>query len=121
MHEATSDPLSPQDRKEIFADLADLEVFQTLLEPRGVRGLVLPCVECAAPHYFDWELLHENLQQLLDVGGSRVHEPAFDPDTASYVAWDYAVGFADGALSASESPDDKPEADDEGPSTIDLR
>ncbi|HEY5199270.1 MAG TPA: DUF5319 family protein [Acidothermaceae bacterium] len=119
MHEATSEPLSPQDREEILVDLADLEVFQTLLEPRGIRGLVVDCGECEAPHYFAWELLRQNLRQLLDVGQLRAHEPAYEPDPADYVAWDYASGFVDGVLSESER-DDGPDRDD-GPPTIDLR
>jgi Family of unknown function (DUF5319) len=119
MHEATSEPLSPQDREEILVDLADLEVFQTLLEPRGIRGLVVDCGECEAPHYFAWELLRQNLRQLLDVGQLRAHEPAYEPDPADYVAWDYASGFVDGVLSESERDDGSDR--DGGPSTIDLR
>ena len=118
MHEATSEPLSPQDREEIVTDLGDLEVFQTLLDPRGVRGLVVDCAECEAPHYFAWELLRQNLRQLLDVGHVRAHEPAFDPDPADYVAWDYATGFVDGVLAASENEE---KSDDDGPGSIDLR
>jgi hypothetical protein len=117
MHEATSEPLSPHDREAILVDLEDLELFQTLLEPRGVRGLVVECGECEALHYFAWELLRQNLRQLLDIGNVRAHEPAFDPNPADYVAWDYAQGFVDGVMSVSEN-DDKP--DDDGPATIDL-
>ena len=29
---------------------------------------------------------------------TRVHEPAFSPDPADYVSWDYARGFADATL-----------------------
>lgn len=131
MHEATSEPLSPRDREDILIDLEDLEVFQTLLEPRGVRGLVVDCLDCEAPHYFEWELLRANLRHLLDAGGTRVHEPAFDPDPADYVSWEYAQGFADGVLDSAEREDDdetptddKPDDDepDGAPSpSIDLR
>src|SRR5665213_3691294 len=119
MHEATSEPLSPHDREEILVDFEDLELFQTLLEPRGVRGLVVECGECEAQHYFAWELLRQNLRQLLDIGNVRAHEPAFDPDPAEYVAWDYAQGFVEGVVSVAESEDrDKPDAD--GSTTINL-
>jgi hypothetical protein len=107
MHEATSEPLSPRDREEILVDLEDLEIFQTLLEPRGVRGLVVDCLDCDAPHYFEWELLRSNLRHLLDAGGTRVHEPAYDPDPADYVSWEYAQGFADGVLDSAEHEDDE--------------
>lgn len=105
--EEAVEPLSPTEREEVLADLEDLEVFQTLLEPRGVRGLVVDCDDCREPHYFSWELLHGNLRHLLDAGQTRVHEPAFSPDPSQYVSWDYARGFADGVL--DEAEDDESE------------
>jgi len=94
-------PLSPDEREDVLADLEDLDVFQTLLSPRGVRGLVVECEDCQEPHYFGWELLRSNLRHLLDLGETRVHEPAFAPDPADYVSWDYARGFCDGVLDAA--------------------
>jgi len=96
------EPLTADERSDIVADLEDLEVFQALLEPRGVRGLVVDCQDCDEPHYFAWDLLRGNLKHLLDAGMPRVHEPAFAPDPADYVSWDYARGFADGVLTADE-------------------
>ncbi len=90
------EPLSPEEREDVRADLADLEIYQTLLEPQGVRGLVVDCEDCRVSHYFGWDLLRGNLRQLLDAGRTRVHEPAFDPDPADYVTWEYARGYADG-------------------------
>ena len=95
-------PLTADEREDILADLEDLEVFQALLEPRGVRGLVVDCQDCEEPHFFAWELLRGNLRHLLDQGQPRVHEPAFSPDPADYVSWDYARGFADGVLTADD-------------------
>jgi hypothetical protein len=95
-------PLTADEEAEIAADLADLEVFQVLLEPRGVRGLVVDCQDCEEPHYFAWDLLRANLRQLLAEGQPRVHEPAFSPDPAEYVSWDYARGFADATLAPDE-------------------
>jgi hypothetical protein len=103
MHQEDSEPISPEDREDILGDLQDLEVFQALLQPRGVHGLVVECPECETDHFFEWELLRANLRHLLDVGSARVHEPAFDPDPADYVSWDYAQGFADGFLDAAEA------------------
>ena len=96
-------PLSPEEREEVLADLSDLEVYRALLEPRGVRWLVVDCDDCDEPHYFGWDLLRANLRHLLDEGQTRVHEPAFAPDPAEYVSWEYARGYADGALEAAES------------------
>jgi hypothetical protein len=97
-----AEPLSPDEREEVLADLEDLEVYQALLEPRGVRGLVVSCDDCREDHFFAWDLLKGNLRHLLDVGQTRVHEPAFSPDPAEYVTWEYARGYADGVLEASE-------------------
>jgi hypothetical protein len=95
-------PLTPDEEAEIAADLEDLEVFKVLLEPRGVRGLVVDCQDCEEPHYFAWDLLRANLTHLLTEGQPRVHEPAFSPDPSQYVSWDYAHGFADAILAADE-------------------
>jgi hypothetical protein len=95
-------PLTVDEREDILCDLEDLEVFETLLEPRGVRGLVVDCQDCEEPHYFGWDLLRGNLRRLLDQGQPHVHEPAYAPDPAEYVSWDYARGFADGVLTADE-------------------
>jgi Family of unknown function (DUF5319) len=98
-------PLTTEEREDILADLEDLEVFQALLESRGVRGLVVDCQDCEEPHYFAWDLLRGNLRHLLDEGLPRVHEPAYGPDPADYVSWDYARGFADGVLTADDDPE----------------
>lgn len=96
------DPISAEERSELLADIADLAVYQALLEPRGVRGIVVDCGECDQPHYHDWQLLQASLEQLLAEGVMRRHEPAFDPNPDDYVSWDYCRGFADG-ITAIES------------------
>lgn len=98
-----SEPLSPEEREEVLGDLEDLEMFRALLEPRRVRGLVVDCDDCAEPHFFGWDLLAGNLRHLLDAGQTRMHEPAYNPDPADYVSWDYARGFADGVIGADDS------------------
>jgi Family of unknown function (DUF5319) len=99
------DPLGPEERQDVLDDLADLEVYEALLVPRGVRGLVVDCEDCRVPHYFAWDLLRSNLRHLLQAGRTRVHEPAFDPDPSEYVTWEYARGYADGAQDAAEDDD----------------
>jgi Family of unknown function (DUF5319) len=93
-----SEPLSPDEREDVLGDLEDLEVYEALLAPRGVKGLVVDCDDCHEAHYFAWDLLRGNLRHLLDRGTTRVHEPAYGPDPADYVSWDYARGFADASL-----------------------
>ena len=98
-------PLDQDERVEVIRDLEDLEVFRVLLEPRGVRGLVVECEDCDEPHFFSWDLLVGNLRQLLADGTTRVHEPAFDPDPVEYVSWDYAQGYVDAVMDADADAD----------------
>jgi hypothetical protein len=88
-------PLDDSERMAVEEDLADLEVYETLLAQRGVRGLVVMCEDCREDHYHDWEMLRANLLQLLLDGTVRPHEPAVDPRPDDYVTWDYCRGYAD--------------------------
>ena len=92
-------PLTPTEREDVLADIEDLDVFQALLAPRGLRGIVVECVDCGESHFFGWDLMRSNLRHLLEVGRTRVHEPAYNPDPARYVTWEYA-----GASPTARSP-----------------
>jgi len=94
-----SDEMTNDERAEVVADIADLAVYQTLLEPRGIRGIAVDCPDCGEPHYHEWGLLRASLQQLLDEAQMRQHEPAFNPDPAQFVTWEYCRGFTDAVLS----------------------
>lgn len=96
------EPLDPREREDVLADLADLDVFRTLLEPLGVKGMAVDCADCGEPHFIDWDLLQGNLRHLLDEGQPRVHEPAFGPDPEDYVSWEYARGYVDGVIDSEE-------------------
>jgi hypothetical protein len=100
--DAPDEPLSDDERRDLLEDLQDIDAFQALLEPRGVRGLVVDCDDCREPHFFAWELLRSNLRSLLDLGSPHVHEPAYSPDPSDYVSWDYARGFLDGVLTLDD-------------------
>lgn len=100
--EDAQEPLSPDEREDALNDLEDLEIFRVLLECNGVRGVVVDCVDCGEAHYVGWDLMQANLRHLLDVGATRVHEPPFDPDPQEYVTWEYARGYADGVMRASD-------------------
>jgi hypothetical protein len=91
-----SEPLTETERQDVLEDLSDLEIYQALLSPAGIRGLVIECEDCHEPHYFDWDLLRGNLRHLLTSGRPRVHEPAYDPAPDHYVTWEYARGYAEG-------------------------
>ncbi|MGW4421623.1 DUF5319 family protein [Streptosporangium sp. NPDC004631] len=96
------EPLTPAERDEAMTDLADVEVFRSMLEPHGVLGLVLDCPECGEQHYFDWELLRGNLRLMIENGRPQVHEPACRPNPTDYVTWEYARGYVDGVIDTEE-------------------
>jgi hypothetical protein len=95
-------PLTMEERAGVLDDLAELEVFRTLLEPTGIKGIVVDCPDCDEEHHVDWALMQANLRQLLDEGQTGRHEPPFDPDPDDYVSWDYASGYADGVAATAE-------------------
>ena len=106
--EPATPPLAPHEREGLLRDLEDLEVFEALLAPKGVRGLVVDCEACQETHWFEWPLLRGNLRALLDAGSAQVHEPAVAPDPSGYVSWDYARGYVDAVMDEADDPDDGP-------------
>ncbi|MHB2023367.1 MAG: DUF5319 family protein [Mycobacteriales bacterium] len=98
-----SAPLTLDERAELIEEVEDVELFQAVLEPRGIRGLVVDCDDCDEAHYYAWDLLRANLRRLIDVGKLGMHEPAFEPDPDEYVSWDYARGFTDAMLAEAET------------------
>lgn len=97
-------PLDEEQRQDLREDLSDLTVYQALLEPCGVRGVVVDCGDCEQPHFHDWELLRASLRQLLESGDVRPHEPAYEPDPDHYVTWEYCRGYADGVNATENAP-----------------
>jgi hypothetical protein len=95
-------PLDEDERDSLIEDLAEIEVFGALLEPRGYLGLAMWCQDCEEDHYFSWHLLNGNLRHLMEHGVPRVHEPPFEPDPEDYVTMEYARGFTDGVSSLDE-------------------
>src|SRR6266536_4891500 len=63
-----SEPIDDEERAALLEDLADLAEFREALEPRGFRGVVIPCPDCEEDHYFSWSLLRENLEHILERG-----------------------------------------------------
>ncbi len=91
------DPLSEQEQQDLRHDLDQLARFEQRLTPAGIRGICVDCGDCDEVHYFDWALMRANMLALLGEGRINTHEPAFSPDHARYVSWDYAAGYADAA------------------------
>ncbi|MHB8511120.1 MAG: DUF5319 family protein [Actinomycetota bacterium] len=92
--------IDPEERESILEDLEDLEAMRAVFDPRGYKGVVIVCSECGEDHYYEWEMLKESLEHMLETGEPRMHEPAFEPSPDEYVGWDYARGYLDSMTEA---------------------
>ena len=87
--------LTPTESAEACEELEDIRLFQAILAPHGIRGIVEICDDCQDVHYFDWEILLAIYEQLLTEGSSQPHEPLINADPTEYVTWDYCRGYCD--------------------------
>lgn len=100
--EAAVPDMDPEERESVLEDLEDLDAMRAVFDPRGFKGVVIVCSECGQDHYYEWGMLRESLEHMLETGEPRMHEPAFEPHPDDYVAWDYGRGYLD-ALTEAES------------------
>ncbi|MDP9297035.1 MAG: DUF5319 family protein [Actinomycetota bacterium] len=110
MEEPEDDPQEPQDlepaeRENIEADLDDLSGMKGVFGGQGVRGVVIACPDCGSNHFYEWDLLRENLEHMLRTGEPRMHEPAFEPREDEYIQWDYGKGYVDALTDTGLQPD----------------
>ena len=110
--DAELDPLTEAERQDVLEDLADLEIYQALLQPdrhpragHRVRGLPRAALLRLGP-------AARQPAPPADSGRPRVHEPAYDPDPDHYVTWEYARGYADGVHDTLADGTDDDDADD---------
>lgn len=101
--------LSERERRDIAADLQDLAKMFGVFQPQGVKGVVIACQECRQNHFYEWALLTDNLQHMLDTGEPRMHEPAWDIDETEYIQWDYGKGYVDALADTGLEPDNRVE------------
>jgi Family of unknown function (DUF5319) len=97
--------LTPQERRDIQADLDDLGAMRGVFSGQGVKGVVIACQDCGENHYYEWELLRDNLAHMLSHGEPRMHEPAFDIAEDEYIQWDYGKGYVDALADTGLDPD----------------
>jgi Family of unknown function (DUF5319) len=97
--------LTPDERADIEADLDDLAAMRVIFEPQSVKGVVIACRDCGANHYYEWELLRENLEHMLQTGEPRMHEPPFEILEDEYIQWDYGKGYVDAVSDNGLQPD----------------
>ena len=98
------EPLPPEEREGVQADLEDLESMRVVFEGQGAKGVVIACTDCGSNHYYGWDLLKESLEHMLDTGEPRMHEPAYQPREDDYVVWDYGKGYVDALADSGLQP-----------------
>jgi hypothetical protein len=99
--------LTPDERADVEADLHDLAAMRGLFAPQGVKGVVIACQDCGANHFYEWALLQDNLENMLQTGEPRMHEPAFEIQEEEYIQWDYGKGYIDALADTGLEPDRK--------------
>jgi hypothetical protein len=92
--------LDPDERANVEADLTDLLAMREVFAGQGVRGVMIACPDCGSNHFYEWDLLTENLEHMLRFGEPRMHEPAFEPREEEYIQWDYGKGYVDALADA---------------------
>ena len=97
--------LTPDERADVEADLHDLAAMRGLFASQGVKGVVIACQDCGANHFYEWELIRDNLEHMLETGEPRMHEPAFDIVEDEYIQWDYGKGYIDALADTGLEPD----------------
>ncbi|SDM11496.1 hypothetical protein SAMN04488535_1973 [Corynebacterium mycetoides] len=90
------EPLSDSERVAVIRDLAQVREFKDVLGPRGLQGIYFQCEDCEEMHYYDWEIMEQNMIASLNGELPPVHEPSAQPNVEAYVPWDYALGYLDG-------------------------
>jgi len=106
MEEPMDEPydLTAAEREDIAADLEDLEAMRVGFQTQGAKGVVIACQDCGQNHFYEWELLRENLDHMLTVGEPRMHEPAWGIVEDEYIQWDYGKGYVDALNEAGLQP-----------------
>ena len=78
--------------------------MRAVFSAQGVKGVVIACQDCGQNHFYEWELLRDNLEHMLDSGEPRMHEPAFDIAEDEYIQWDYGKGYVDALTDTGLEP-----------------
>ena len=96
--------LTVQEREDIEADLVDLAAMHDVFAQQGVKGVVISCQDCGQNHFYEWDLLRDNLRHMLDTGEPRMHEPAWGITEDEYIQWDYGKGYVDALTDTGLEP-----------------
>jgi hypothetical protein len=96
--------LTAAEREDIAADIVDLEAMRVVFQAQGAKGVVIACQDCGQNHFYEWELLRENLEHMLTTGEPRMHEPAYGIAEDEYIQWDYGKGYVDALAETGLQP-----------------
>jgi Family of unknown function (DUF5319) len=96
--------LTAAEREDIAADIVDLEAMRVVFQSQGAKGVVIACQDCGQNHFYEWELLRENLEHMLSTGEPRMHEPAYGIAEDEYIQWDYGKGYVDALAETGLQP-----------------
>jgi predicted RNA-binding Zn-ribbon protein involved in translation (DUF1610 family) len=107
--------IDPEERESVLEDLEDLEAMRAIFSQRGYKGVVISCTECGQEHYYEWDMLKESLQYMLDTGEPRMHEPAYEPQPDDYIGWDYGRGYLDALTEAEVDEMEAPPEEEKPP------
>lgn len=97
---------TPITAEELLEELEEIDMMETHLTSKGIRGLSMHCPDCDVLHYFDWELMRASARHIAEFGEPRVHEPAISPNEDEYVPYAYARGYLDAIIDASLTSDE---------------
>ena len=56
--------LEPGEVENVRADLDDLAGMRQVFQVQGVKGVVIACPDCGENHFYEWDLLSENLEHM---------------------------------------------------------
>jgi len=101
--------LDPREEEDVRADIEDLSGMRLVFATQGVKGVVIACPDCGENHYYEWELLKDNLEHMLETGEPRMHEPPFEVREEEYILWDYGKGYIDALADTGLEPDNRVE------------
>ena len=108
-HDREARPLDAQEAENVRADIEDLDGMRRTFQGHGVKGVAMPCEHCQSNHFYEWELIQENLEHMLQTGESYTHEPAFDVREDEYILWDYGKGYIHALADTGLEPDHRVE------------
>jgi len=90
-----TDPFTPDELAAINADMTDVRIFEAILAPLGIKGLVVACDDCKSDHYHTWTELMQDLESWRDTG-TATSKPTNRSDHAGFATWDWCRGFLAG-------------------------